>query len=103
MNGVGLAQAIEMLRRDIAAAQQAAQESGIQFPVQSLTVELKVALSRQADGKLGFQVPFFGTEVGASAGLHQETTQTVTLVLGPPVDGQGRPCLVSQVTDRIKG
>ncbi len=102
MNGVGLAQAIEMLRQDIAAAQQTAQESGIQFPVQSLTVELKVALTKQADGKLGFQVPFLGMELGASAGLLREATQTVTLVLGPPVDRQGRPCLVSQITDQIK-
>ena len=44
-----------------------------------------------------------GTVAGASAGLHQETTQTVTLVLGPPVDPQGHPVSVAQVTNELKG
>jgi len=48
-------------------------------------------------------VPFIGAELGASGGLHQETTHTVTLVLGPPVDQQGRPVSVTQVTDELKG
>jgi hypothetical protein len=62
-----------------------------------------VGLTKLADGKVGFKVPFVGAEVGASAGLHQETTQTVTLVLGPPVDKQGHPVTVAEATDKLKG
>jgi Trypsin-co-occurring domain 2 len=103
MEGIGLAQAIEILRAEVAAARTNAIGQPLQFPIQTLTVQLKVGLTRLADGKLGFKVPFVGAEVGASAGLHGETTQTVTLVLGPPVDDQGRPVSVAQTTDGLKG
>ena len=102
MDGIGLADAIEMLRAEVLAAQSKAAGAKAQFPIQTLTVQLKVGLTKLADGKVGFKVPFVG-ELGASAGLHQETTQTVTLVLGPPVDPQGRPVSVTQVTDQLKG
>src|SRR5919206_1046540 len=103
MDGIGLADAIEMLRAEVLAAQSKAAGAAAQFPIQTLTVQLKVGLTKQADGKLGFKVPFVGAELGASAGLHQDTSQTVTLVLGPPVDRQGRPISVAQVTDEEKG
>ena len=91
-----------MLRAEVLAAQLKAAGSQAQFPIQTLTVQLKVGLTKLADGKAGFTVPFIGAEVGASGGLHQETTQTVTLVLGPPVDDQGRPIAVAQSTDKVK-
>ena len=103
MDGIGLADAIEMLRAEVLAAQSKAAGARAQFPIQTLTVQLKVGLTKLADGKVGFRVPFVGAELGASAGLHQETTQTVTLVLGPPVDQEGRPIQVSEATDEVKG
>jgi hypothetical protein len=103
MDGIGLADAIEVLRAEVLAAQTKAAGQPVQFPIQTLTVQLKVGLTRLADGKVGFKVPFVGAEAGALAGLHQETVQTVTLVLGPPVDQQGRPVSVAQVTDELKG
>jgi hypothetical protein len=102
MDGIGLADAIEMLRAEVLAAQNEGAGKGAQFPIQTLTVQLKVGLTRLADGKVGFKVPFVGLEAGASAGLHQETTQTVTLVLGPPVDLEGRPVSVAQTTGELK-
>ena len=69
MDGIGLADAIEMLRTEVFRAQETA----------------------------------LGIEAGVSGGLHQETTQTVTLVLGPPVDQQGRPISVADTSDESKG
>jgi hypothetical protein len=103
VDGIGLAEAIEMLRAEVLAAQTKAAGAAVRFPVETLTVQLKVGLTKLADGKVGFKVPFVGAELGASAGLHQETTQTVTLVLGPPVNAQGQPISVSQPTDEEKG
>ena len=103
MDGIGLAQAIEMLRTEVLAAQTQATGAAVHFPIQTLTVQLKVGLTKLADGKVGFKVPFVGAELGASGGLHQETTQTVTLVLGAPVNAQGNPISVSQATDEEKG
>ena len=92
-----------MLRAEVLAAHLKAAGSKAHFPIQTLTVQLKVGLTKLADGKAGFTVPFIGAEVGASGGLHQETTQTVTLVLGPPVDEAGRPIAVAQSTNEVKG
>jgi hypothetical protein len=102
MDGIGLADAIEMLRTEVLTAQLQAAGADAQFPIQTLTVQLKVGLTKLADGKLGFKVPFVGAEIGASGGLHQETVQTVTLVLGPPVNRAGRPIMVAEETDEEK-
>ncbi len=102
MDGIGMSDAIEMLRNEVLAAQLKAAGTAVQFPIQTLTVELKVGLTKLADGKAGFKVPFIGAELGVAAGLHQETVQTVTLVLGPPVDQEGRPVRVAQATDERK-
>jgi hypothetical protein len=102
MYGIGLAEAIEMLRAEVSTAQTKATGAAVQFPIQTLTVQLKVGLTKLADGKVGFKVPFVGAELGGSAGLHQETTQTVTLVLGPPVDQKGRPVSVAKATNTLK-
>jgi hypothetical protein len=103
MDGIDLADAIEALRAEVLAAQLKSAGAKVQFPIQTLTIELKVGLTKTADGKAGFKVPFVGAEIGASAGLHQETAQTVTIVLGPPVDQQGRAVKVAQSTDEDKG
>ena len=99
MDGIGLADAIEMLRSEILEAQKKGAGAAVQFPIQTLTVQFKVGLTKQADGKVGFTVPFIGAELGVSGGLHQETTQTVTVELGPPIDREGRPVKVAQASD----
>jgi hypothetical protein len=103
MDGIGLADAIEMLRNEVLAAQLNAGDARARFPIQTLTVTLKVGLTKSVEGKAGFKVPFVGAELGASGGLDQERAQTVTLVLGPPVDGSGKPIMVGESTDEEKG
>jgi Trypsin-co-occurring domain 2 len=100
--GIGLTEALELLRAELAAAQASAAEKDVQFPIETLTVELRVGLTRSNEGRAGFTVPFIGAELGGSAGHDRETVQTVTIVLGPPVDHQGRPVKVSSSTDEQK-
>jgi NTP-dependent ternary system trypsin peptidase co-occuring protein len=102
VDGIGLSEAIEMLRTEMLAAQTRATGAAVHFPIQTVTVQLKMGLTRLADGKVGFKVPFVGAELGVSGGLHQETSQTVILVLGPPVNTQGQPISVGQATDEEK-
>ncbi|GHD14084.1 hypothetical protein GCM10010313_40080 [Streptomyces violarus] len=94
-HGIGLAAALDMLRRELAGAQRDAKSAGITFPVESVTVELQVGLTREKDGTVGFKVPFLGAEVGGSGSIARETVQTVTLVLGTPQDKDGKPIKVA--------
>jgi hypothetical protein len=101
--GVGLAQAIALLRGGLLEARASAGDSDIQLPVESMTVELQVVATRTRDGKAGFAVPFVGAELGGSAGWQRETMQTVTVLFGSPVDRGGRPVKVAQESDERKG
>ena len=100
--GLGLAEALEQLRSELAAAHQKAAGAPVQFPIETLTVELKVGITKSLDGKAGFTVPFVGVELGGSVGRSAETLQTVTLVLGPPVDQDGTPVKVASASEARK-
>jgi hypothetical protein len=100
--GIGLSDALELLRMELAAAQEKAAGTDVQFPIETLTVELKVGVTRSADGKAGFKVPFIEVELGGSTGYNREKLQTVTVVLGSPVDREGRPVKVAKATDALK-
>jgi Trypsin-co-occurring domain 2 len=71
--------------------------------IETLTVELRVGVTRSAEGRAGFKVPFVGADFGGSAGYDRETTQTMTVVLGSPVDREGRPVKVAKATDEVRG
>lgn len=101
--GIGLAEAIGMLRDALLAARAAGAGSDIQLPVESMTVELRVAATRSRDGKAGFTVPFIHAELGASAGWQRENMQTVTVVFGGPVDSKGDPVRIAQAGSERKG
>jgi Trypsin-co-occurring domain 2 len=100
--GVGLADALEQLRSELAPAREKAAGKPVQFPIETLTVELKVGITKSLDGKAGFTVPFVGVELGGSAGRSSETLQTVTLVLGSPVDQDGNPIKVASTSETRK-
>jgi NTP-dependent ternary system trypsin peptidase co-occuring protein len=63
-DGIGLAQAIALLRAGLLEARAAAADSDIQLPVESMTVELQVVATRTREGKAGFAVPFVNAELG---------------------------------------
>jgi Trypsin-co-occurring domain 2 len=100
--GIELADAIELVRSELLKAREKGAGKTVQFPVDSVTVELKVAATRSADGKAGFCVPIVNVEFGGSAGWQRETMQTVTVVFGPPVDRDGNSIKVAAASDEIK-
>lgn len=101
-DGIGLADALESLREELASAQAKAAGADVQFPIETLTVELKVGVTWSAEGKAGFKVPFLGAELGGGAGYDRETLQTITLVLGAPLDRDGQPVRVAQASQQRK-
>jgi hypothetical protein len=102
-DGLGLADAIGLLRDELLEAQAAAADSDIQLPVESMTVELKVTATRSVDGKAGFKVPVVELELGGGGSQERGSVQTVTVVFGGPVDRQGRPVKVMQRSAQPKG
>lgn len=102
-DGIGLADALEALRADLESARAKAAEADVQFPIETLTVELKVGVTSSKEGKAGFRVPYFGAELGGSVGFDRDTLQTVTLVLGAPVDRAGSPVKVASSGDTARG
>jgi hypothetical protein len=101
--GIGLTEAVQALRAELLAAQRDPSRQGIQFPIQSITIELRVAATRSADGKAGFKVPFVNAELGAGAGWQKESLQSITVVFDAPVDQAGNPVRVASAGDQVKG
>jgi Trypsin-co-occurring domain 2 len=101
VKGLGLAQAIGMLRDELLKARAAAANSDIQLPIESMTVQLTVTATKSIDGKAGFKVPF--VELGGGAGRQRGSEQMVTVVFGGPIDREGRPVKVVQRTEELKG
>lgn len=100
---MGLDEALDALRGELAAAHVRAAGSDFQFPIESVTVELSVAVRLSAEGKAGFRVPVVGAELGGSGSRGSEAMQTLTLVLGAPVDRDGTPQRVARESEREKG
>src|ERR1700722_15418328 len=101
-DGLGLADAIGLLRVERLEAQAAGAGSDIQLPIESMTVELKVTATRSVAGKAGFKAPVVDLELAGSAGRERGSEQTVTVVFGGPVDREGRPVKVAQESARRK-
>lgn len=103
MDGLGLADAIGLLRDELLKARAAGAGSDIQLPVESMTVELTVRATRSIDGKAGFKVPFVELELGGGGGRQRGSEQVVTVVFGGPVDRAGHRVKVAKATDELKG
>jgi len=101
-DGLGLADAIGVLRDELLAAHATGAGSEIQLPVESMTVELKVTATRSVDGRAGFKVPIVDLELGGGGGRERGSEQTVTVVFGSPVDREGRPVKVAQESAQRK-
>ncbi|MFJ4620772.1 trypco2 family protein [Streptomyces sp. NPDC088812] len=102
-DGIGLAEAIGILRDELLRARAAGAGSAVQLPVESMTVELTVTASRSVDGKAGFKVPFVGADLGVGRARGEGTEQRVTVVFGGPVDGHGRPVRIAGSSAEPKG
>ncbi len=102
-NGLGLAEAIDVLRGDLLKARAAGGLSDIQLPVESMTVELTVTATRSLDGKVGFTVPVVGVQLGGGGGREQGSEQKVTVVFSAPVDRAGNPVKVASASDVMPG
>lgn len=103
VEGLGLADAIGLLRDELLRARAAGAGLEIQLPVESMTVQLTVTASRSVDGKAGFKVPFVELELGGGAGRQRGSEQLVTVVFEGPVDREGKPVKVAEATDERKG
>ena len=103
VDGLGLADAIALLRDDLLKAQAAGAGSDIQLPVESMTLVLKITATKSKDGKVGFKVPIVELELGVGGSREHASEQTVTVVFGGPVDRAGRPVKVAQESPRRKG
>jgi len=101
--GLGLSEAIELLRDELVKARASGATSDIQLPVESMTVELSVTATRSADGKAAFTVPVVGLQVGGGGSRERATEQKVTVVFGEPVDRDGRPVKVAAAADVVPG
>jgi hypothetical protein len=102
-DGLGLADAIGLLRGELLRAQAAGADSDIQLPVESMTVELTVTAARSLDGKVGFTVPVVGLELGGGGARERGSEQKVTVVFGGPVDRAGSPVKVAEESNKRKG
>ena len=89
---VELKDVIEKLRTELEEAVAAGEGKNLQFEVQNIDLELKVAVVSKGGGKFTLKLPTFG-EFGAEGGLERQNTQTVKLTLKPRHNGQ--PALVS--------
>jgi hypothetical protein len=103
VDGLGLAEAIGLLRDELLKARAAGAGSDIQLPVESMTVQLAVTATRSANGKAGFTVPLVGLELGGGGARERGTGQTVTVVFSSPVDRSGNPVKVAHGSDAKKG
>jgi hypothetical protein len=102
-DGIGLADAIGMLRDELLSARAAGADSDIQLPVESVTVVLTVEATKSLDGKAGFKVPIVELELGGGGSRQRSSGQTVTVVFGEPVDRDGRPVKVARSSDKLVG
>ena len=60
----GPAKVLEDLRAELELARGKAAGTDVQFPVETVTVELKVGATRSKEGRTGFRVPLVGAELG---------------------------------------
>lgn len=103
VEGIGLCEAIEQIRRELLAARASGQQADVRLPVTSVTVELRVIATQERGGEAGFKVPLADVKLGGSASQGQERISTVTVEFGAPTDAAGEPVSVAEGRDDLMG
>ena len=93
MEKIGLVEAIDALRSELALAVTKAPGQEIQFPIGSVQLELQVGVTRDTEARGGIR--FWVLELGASGSYANESVQKITLNLEAPVREQGEAISVS--------
>lgn len=79
MSNIGLAEAIEQLRSELGAAQDAGADQQLRFSIEEIEVELLLELKK--DGKASAKAQFGVVTIGAEGGLTSSNTHRVKLRL----------------------
>ena len=74
---VGLAEAVESLRAELMKAVEAGKDQPMQFSVEPIELTAQVAVTKAADGKIGWNL------LGIGGSWESASTQTLTLKLAP--------------------
>jgi len=98
---IGLVEAIARVREELAKAVVDGAQADVQFPVGQITLDFQVGFTR-TDDRSG-AVKLWVLELGASREYARESIQTITVVLEPPVDAEGRPIKVSAASREMPG
>ena len=81
MAEMSLSDVLVQLRRELEEAQEKAMNEKLQLTVKDIEIELEVATTKEADGKVGFKVWLVEGEAGG--GLSHQQTHTLRLRLEP--------------------
>ncbi|MCK6685636.1 MAG: hypothetical protein L6R30_24820 [Thermoanaerobaculia bacterium] len=94
--GIELKQVVDQLRQDLFQLSETKHAEGLRFAVESVEVELHLAVKKEGSGSA--KVQFWVVEAGAGASHSVEHTQTIRLKLAPrPTDGGApREMLISR-------
>ena len=81
MTEMSLSDVLVQLRRELKEAQEKAMNEELQLTVRDIEIELQVATTKEANGKVGFKV--WLVEGKAGGGLSHQQTHTLRLRLDP--------------------
>lgn len=87
MTQIGLSEAIAAVRTELSAAVEQGADAELQFPVEGVELEFHVAMT--VEGQTGGKARFWVVEWGASVSGARESTHTVKVSLGAPVNQAG--------------
>ncbi len=97
MSQMSLSDVLLQLRKELAEAQEKAKDENLKFTVKDIEVELQVATTQEANGKVGFKVWLLEGEGGGKQG--HEQTHKIKLRLEPPQLPDGSQLKVSGERD----
>jgi hypothetical protein len=96
---IGLADAVQALRDELAVAQSAGANEPLRFDVGPVEMEFSLVARRNGAGRAGIQ--FGVVTFGVDGGLSHESVHRVKIVLHPKESATGRPPQVGARVDTI--